>query len=119
MGKGKEGQAADIWCPITAATEVLGRRWRLVLVDRLMGGSKRFNEIKGLMPGISSKVLADTLRDMEREGLIVRSVSTGPPIHVFYSLTEKGAELSKVLRDFRAWSEKWLSNETGSPKKHE
>jgi len=84
-----------------------------------MGGSKRFNEIKGLMPGISSKVLADTLRDMEREGLIVRSVSTGPPIHVFYSLTEKGAELSKVLRDFRAWSEKWLSNETGSPKKHE
>jgi DNA-binding HxlR family transcriptional regulator len=105
-----EGSAEELWCPVTAAAAVLGRRWQLVLVDRLMGGGKRFNEIKELIPGISSKVLSETLRDMEEDGLVERTVTAGPPIHVTYSLTRKGRELNHVLRDFRAWGEKWMSH---------
>jgi len=97
------------WCPITAASAVLGRRWHLVIVDRLMHGSMRFNELKGSIPSISSKVLTETLREMEREGLVSRSISADHHVLITYALTEKGKELSEVLKHLRAWGEKWMS----------
>ncbi|MEM0118756.1 MAG: helix-turn-helix domain-containing protein [Conexivisphaerales archaeon] len=96
------------WCPITAASAILGRRWHLVLIDRLMKGSLRFNELRNSIPSISGKVLSETLREMEREGLIQRSITTDHQIVIMYSLTEKGKELSSVLRELRVWGEKWL-----------
>jgi|BEDMetMinimDraft_2_1075160.scaffolds.fasta_scaffold00192_2 DNA-binding HxlR family transcriptional regulator len=104
------GNMKEPWCPITAASAVLGRRWHLVIVDRLMHGSMRFNELKGSIPSISSKVLAETLREMEKEGLISRSINTNHHVLITYTLTEKGKELSEVLKHLRTWGEKWMSS---------
>ncbi|MEM3637301.1 MAG: helix-turn-helix domain-containing protein [Conexivisphaerales archaeon] len=99
------------WCPITAASAVLGRRWHLVIIDRLMHKQMRFNELKGSIPSISSKVLAETLREMEKEDLVTRNVKVDHQIAITYSLTQKGKELSSVLEGLRAWGEKWMAPE--------
>jgi len=107
------------WCPIIASLDVLGRRWHLVVIDRLMDGAKRFSELKRSISPVSNKVLSQTLKEMEKDGLIQRIVISGYPVMVRYSLTPKGSELRRVLKELRAWGERWLSpdNEVPEPRR--
>jgi len=90
-------------CPLTAALNAIGGKWNLIILYWLNLESRRFNELQRLMPDISHKVLADTLRLLEREGLIARIVHSEMPSHVEYKLSEYGESVRPLIESVRSW----------------
>ncbi|MGH9963480.1 MAG: winged helix-turn-helix transcriptional regulator [Nitrososphaeraceae archaeon] len=90
--------------------EVLGRKWALLILRNLHTKEAiRFNELKRLMPGISSTVLAARLLEMEREGLISKKIYAEIPSRVEYRLTARARELGVILKDLGEWAQQWKS----------
>ncbi len=91
----------DIAWEVDAAVEALdvfGSRWTIEILSTLyIAGDRRFNEMKHLLKGISSRTLSDKLRYLAEENLVVRSVSEGPPIRVTYRLSEHGKTCGRLL----------------------
>ena len=85
----------------------LSGKWSFIVLSELRSGVKRFNELRKIL-GISSKALADTLKNFELHGLVVRTVFPTKPVCVEYSLTEKGIDLDQVIIAMYNWSRKWL-----------
>jgi DNA-binding HxlR family transcriptional regulator len=101
--------AGDDWCPITTTATLIGRKWHPVIVHRLLeGGPQGFNALKESVDGISSKVLSDSLDDLEEAGLVERAIVSEKPFRVEYSLTERGADLQAVIEAMREWGERHL-----------
>jgi len=95
--------AAPTKCPLTAAITAIGGKWNLILLYWLDSGTRRFNELRRLMPEISHKVLAATLRDLEREGLITRKVYAEVPPRVEYRLSAHGETVRPIIEGVRCW----------------
>jgi DNA-binding HxlR family transcriptional regulator len=91
------------------AVELLGRRWAGAVVRLLLGGPLRYNELRGRIPDISDRMLAERLKELELEGIVVRRVIPEPPIGVEYGLTEKGRALEAPVMAIGKWAEKWMS----------
>ncbi|MGH9994141.1 MAG: winged helix-turn-helix transcriptional regulator [Nitrososphaeraceae archaeon] len=90
--------------------EVLGRKWALLILRNLHTKEAiRFNELKRLMPGISSTVLTARLLEMEREGLISKKIYAEIPPRVEYRLTTRARELGVILKDLGEWAQHWKS----------
>jgi len=101
--------AGEDWCPITATATVLGRKWHPVIVHRLLQrGPLGFNALEEAVDGVSSKVLSDSLENLEERGLVDREVVNEKPVRVEYSLTERGRSLDPVIRAMREWGETHL-----------
>ena len=98
-------------CPLTAALEVIGGRWSLIALYWLSSGTRRFNELRRLMGGITHKVLAGTLRNLEREGLIARKIYPEVPPRVEYSLSAHGRTALPVVEAMRLWGHVHLDRE--------
>jgi len=97
-------------CEIVDIWEVLGRRWSLHILKNLsVNGTVRFNELKRLIPEISSTVLSDRLLELEREGLISKKIFSQVPIRVQYNLTTQAKELQPILYQLENWADKWQS----------
>lgn len=95
-------------CPhFHAAIELIGRRWTGAIVFALTEGPLRFGELARAVPGLSDRLLSRRLRELEREGLVLREVEPGSPVRVTYSLTEAGAALRPVLGELKAWANRW------------
>jgi DNA-binding HxlR family transcriptional regulator len=89
--------------PLAEALGRVGDRWTLLVVEALLPGPQRFNELLGLIPGIASNILSERLKRLERDGLLVaRSYSQRPP-RAAYQLTAEGAELAGALRLLAQW----------------
>jgi DNA-binding HxlR family transcriptional regulator len=93
----------DIVCPVAATLEYIGGRWKTIILYYLSSGTRRFGEIGARVPGISRKVLSQQLKELERDGLIMRSEYKEIPPRVDYSLTELGKSLSPVFREMSVW----------------
>jgi DNA-binding HxlR family transcriptional regulator len=91
------------FCPITPALEVIGGKWKPLVVYHVHCGVERFGELRRIMPGISKTALTQQLRELERDGLLHRQVFAEVPPRVQYSLTELGLTLLPVLRAIGAW----------------
>ncbi|MBK1439423.1 winged helix-turn-helix transcriptional regulator [Parapedobacter sp. ISTM3] len=82
----------------------IGGKWKAVILIYLVDGSKRYNELRKLMPTITERTLGLQLKQLEADGLIDRKVyTTKPPLMVEYSLTEFGKSLAPVLREIARW----------------
>jgi DNA-binding HxlR family transcriptional regulator len=92
-------------CPIRLVLDRIADKWTVLVVGALMHDTKRFGELRKSIEGISQKMLTQTLRGMERDGLVDRKVYPEIPPKVEYSLTELGQSLIKILLDIRDWSE--------------
>src|SRR3954467_1787371 len=92
--------------PTRLALNVLAHKWTLLIVLALKGGPLRFTRLRSLVPGVTSQVLTASLRELERDGIVVRREYSAVPPHVEYSLTELGASLCEPARAIRAWAEK-------------
>jgi DNA-binding HxlR family transcriptional regulator len=104
------GEEEEQTCKIVNLWEVLGRRWALLILKNLhTKEAVRFNELKRLMPGISSTVLANRLLEMEREGLISRKFYPEIPPKVEYRLTTRARELGVILKELGGWAQRWKS----------
>jgi DNA-binding HxlR family transcriptional regulator len=95
----------EVGSPTRLALNVLAHKWTLLLVLALKGGPLRFTRLRSLVPGVTSQVLRDSLRELERDGIVVRQAFVAVPPHVEYSLTELGATLCEPARAIRAWAE--------------
>lgn len=91
------------------AIELIGKRWTGAIVFALTDGPLRFGELAKAVPGLSDRLLSSRLRELEREGLVSRSVEAGSPVRVTYSLTEAGAELRPAMAELKQWARRWRS----------
>jgi DNA-binding HxlR family transcriptional regulator len=109
MTKADPFQAEDLeptpmtQCPMTAALQAIGGKWSLVCLYFLDTGTRRFNEMQRLMPDVSHKVLRETLRNLEQEGLVVRTVYSMAPSHVEYKISPHGQTLRPLIEAVRGW----------------
>ena len=90
-------------CPAATTIQLIGSKWKLLILRNLLVRSWRFNELKRSLEGISHKVLSSSLREMERDGIISRKVYDTRPPMVEYSLTELGQTLRPVLSAMETW----------------
>ena len=88
---------------IADALYVIGGKWKLRIIVALTDGNKRFNDLKRLVDGISSKVLSTELKDLELNGFVKRNVFTGTPVVVEYELSEYAETLEGVLDSLSEW----------------
>lgn len=89
--------------PVEAALEVIGGKWKCVILCHLMRGKKRTGELKKLMPGITQKMLTQQLRELEEDGIVKRIIYNQVPPKVEYELTEYGWSVTGVLESLSAW----------------
>lgn len=96
-------------CPkYEAGIEILGKRWTGLIIRVLLGGPKRFRDMKQIMPEMSDKMLTERLKELEAAGILTRHVYPETPVRIEYRLTEKGRELESVVKAIQDWSEKWM-----------
>lgn len=90
-------------CPVATTVSLIGSKWKLLIIRNLPERPWRFNELKKNLEGISQKVLTDSLRSMEDDGLIIRTVYPEVPPKVEYSLSELGLTLKPILDSMVEW----------------
>ncbi|WP_435157751.1 winged helix-turn-helix transcriptional regulator [Haladaptatus sp. DFWS20] len=101
------------WCPITSTTSLIGKKWHPVIIHRLLEhGPRGFNDLKRDVDGISSKVLSDSLEDLENKQLVSRAIVNEKPVRVEYSLTDHGDSLRPVIMSMRDWGMEYLAPAT-------
>jgi len=99
-------------CPVEVAVKVVGGRWKLIILNRLSGGTQRYGALKSTIPGISEKMLIQQLRQLEHDGLVHREQYPEVPPRVEYSLTVVGTSLVPVLDALSDWSQAHLMSGT-------
>jgi DNA-binding HxlR family transcriptional regulator len=92
-------------CPAEYTLMLIGGRWKIPLLFHLQNGPRRFSELARALKGVTQKVLTQQLREMERDGLVVRKVYAQVPPRVEYSLTELGLSLRPVVEVMCDWGE--------------
>lgn len=90
-------------CPVETTLVLISNRWKTLIIRDLLDGTRRFNELRRSVSGISQKVLTSNLREMESDGLVHREVFAEVPPRVEYSLTPLGESLRPVLDALAAW----------------
>lgn len=95
-------------CPVEAALEALGGKWKGLILFHLLDGSRRFNDLRRLMPDITQRMLTRQLRELETDQIVARQVFNEVPPHVEYSLTEFGESLAPILGALQQWGTRYL-----------
>ena len=90
-------------CPVDATLQVVGGRWKPLILYNLRAGPRRFNELRRLMPAVTQRMLTQHLRELEADGILDRHVRAVVPPHVDYSISAEGASLLPVLDAMAAW----------------
>ena len=94
-------------CPVATTVQLIGNKWKLLILRNLLARPWRFNEMLRSIPGISQKVLTDNLRALEKDGIIIRTVYPEVPSRVEYSLSELGESIRPIIRDMEAWGKNY------------
>ncbi|PPD02530.1 MAG: transcriptional regulator [Methylobacter sp.] len=95
----------DAQCPTRLVLNRIADKWTVLVVSSLEGGTKRFSTLRREIGGVSQKMLTQTLRGLERDGLVTRTIYPSVPPKVEYSLTPLGRTLVSLLDSIRVWSE--------------
>lgn len=90
-------------CAVATTVSMIGNKWKLLIIRNLISRSWRFNELQRDLEGISQKVLTDSLRSMEADGIITRTVYAEVPPRVEYALSELGQSLCPVIDEMKKW----------------
>ena len=90
-------------CPAEATLLVIGGRWKVPIVWHLLAGTRRFSELRRAIGNVTQKMLAQQLRELERDGVVSRKVYAEVPPKVEYSLTERGRSLRPVVESMCRW----------------
>jgi DNA-binding HxlR family transcriptional regulator len=96
-------------CPLYhEAVELVGRRWTGAILRVLMEGPLRFSEIAQAVPELSDRLLSERMKQLEKRGIVERTVIPGPPLRVEYQLSRMGRELEPALSELELWANRWL-----------
>jgi len=113
------GNCYDSRCKTRAILGHVTGRWGGLVLGALIDGTRRYSEIRARVDGISEKMLAQTLRDLERDGLLVRRQYPTVPPRVDYSLTPAGSEVAQRVRDLITWLEDHVGELVAAQRRHE
>ena len=98
-------------CPVATTVSLIGSKWKLLIMRNLLARPWRFNELKKDLEGISQKVLTDSLRSMEEDGIITRTVYAEVPPRVEYSLSELGESMRPIIKSMEEWGISYKNNQ--------
>lgn len=90
-------------CPVAITVQMIGGKWKLLIMRNLFKRPWRFNELQKNLEGISQKVLTDSLRSMESDGIIIRTIYPEVPPRVEYALSELGESMRPIMDSMEAW----------------
>src|SRR5262245_11629431 len=96
-----------VGCPVETAIEVIGGRWKVLILQELFGGVRRFNQLQKMLTGVSHRTLTQQLRELEAHGIVRREVFQQVPPKVEYSLTPLGETLRPVLDAMHEWADSY------------
>lgn len=96
-------------CPVATTVNLIGNKWKLLIMRNLLQRPWRFNELQKSLDGISQKVLTDSLRAMEKDGIVVRTVYAEVPPRVEYSLSKIGESMRPILNAMQVWGNDYKS----------
>lgn len=94
-----------VGCPVETAIEIIGGRWKVLILQELFGGTRRFSELHRALVGVSHRTLTQQLRELEAHGILRRKVHRQVPPKVEYSLTPVGETLKPVIGVMHEWAE--------------
>ncbi len=95
--------ACSSYCPVETTLAVIGGRWKPLILFHLSSGTRRFNELRRLIPGVTQRMLTQHLRELESDAVLSRTVHPVIPPHVDYALTERGRSLIPLLQLMAVW----------------
>lgn len=90
-------------CPVATTVQLIGSKWKILIIRNLMGRPWRFSELKKDLDGISQKVLTDSRRSMEEDGIVTRTVYPEVPPRVEYALSELGESMRPIIKAMEIW----------------
>lgn len=97
-------------CPAATTLQLIGSKWKILIMRNLMSRPWRFNELKKDLEGVSQKVLTDSLRSMEEDGIVIRTVYPEVPPRVEYSLSELGESMRPIIKAMEIWGTEYKKN---------
>ena len=97
-------------CPVATTVQLIGSKWKLLIMRNLLQRSWRFNELRKSLEGISQKVLTDSLRSMEEDGIITRTVYPEVPPRVEYALSDLGESMRPIIKAMEKWGTNYKEN---------
>ena len=97
-------------CPVATTVQLIGSKWKLLIMRNLLKRPWRFNELRRDLDGISQKVLTDSLRSMEEDGIITRTVYPEVPPRVEYALGELGESMRPIIQAMEQWGTEYKKN---------
>lgn len=97
-------------CPVATTINLIGNKWKLLIIRDLLGGTKRFGELRKSLTGISQRVLTENLRALENDGLLDRKVFAEVPPRVEYNLNQTGLSLLPIITAMADWGTKYKNN---------
>lgn len=100
-----------VGCPVETTLRVIGGRWKVLVIHRLLEGPRRFGELNRALAGVSARTLAKQLRELEADGVVDRAVLRAVPPMVEYSLTAEGRKLTPILMAMHEWGEAYEREE--------
>ncbi len=103
-------------CPVAITVQLIGSKWKLLILRNLRQRAWRFNELQRSLEGISQKVLTDSLRSMEKDGIITRTVFPEVPPRVEYALSELGETMKPILDSMEKWGNSYKDMQLNIPK---
>ena len=96
-------------CPKFERTfSILGKKWMGLIIEVLLEGPQRFKNIAAAIPNVSDRVLVERLKELEQEGVVLRTVDPNAAMRVAYSLTKKGKDLKNVMNAVKIWADEWV-----------
>lgn len=97
-------------CPVATTVQLIGSKWKLLIMRNLLARPWRFNELKNSLEGISQKVLTDSLRSMEADGIITRTIYPEVPPRVEYALSDLGESMRPIIGAMEVWGDYYKEN---------
>ena len=96
-------------CPVEATMDVIGGKWKIIIIHHLIPETRRFSELRRLIPQITQRMLTSQLRELEKHGVVHREIYPQVPPKVEYSLTELGKSLESILWVMHDWGENFIN----------
>jgi DNA-binding HxlR family transcriptional regulator len=106
-------------CPSRQLLDTLSSKWVTLVVSALADGPQRYSELARTIAGVSQKMLTQTLRSLERDGLVRRQITPSVPVRVDYELTPLGKTLLPLVREIKAWSEAHMDDVLAARQAHD
>lgn len=98
-------------CPVETTLKLISNKWKVLILRELLTGTKRFNELRSGIDGISQKVLTQNLRSMEEDGIVTRTIFPEVPPRVEYCLSDLGNTLKPIIAAMEVWGTGYLENQ--------